>query len=70
MNKDIRFLKLYSKHEEGNIIDSIITYTKWEFLYENGVCIQYKKFIRINLWLIIINICWLTKSKINNEEIY
>jgi len=61
MEKRFRFLKLYSKHREGYEIDSIVTYNKIEYLAQYGRCIQYKIYLHINLWFLIIELNWLTK---------
>lgn len=63
MQKDIKFLRLYNKTREGFAIDSIIAYKKMEYLIQYGNCIQYKKYLHINLWFIIINLSWFTKIK-------
>lgn len=63
INKNFRCLKLYSKYKEGFIIDSVVTYDKREYLMQYGECIQYQKTLRINLWLVIIELDWLTKIK-------
>jgi len=63
MQKRFRFLKLWSKHKEGYIIDSIVTYYKAPYLMQGDDCIQYKKGLHINLWFLIIELDWLTKIK-------
>lgn len=59
--REIKLLKLYERHEEGYEIRAIISYCKMPYLMQYGECIQYKKYLYINLWFIIIRLNWLTK---------
>jgi len=63
MNKEIKFLKLYEKYEEGFEIRAIISYCKMPYLMQYSECIQHKIILHINLWFVIIRLNWLTKIK-------
>ena len=60
-----KFFKLYSKHKEGYIIDSIITFDKREILTRFGQCIQWDNRLRINLWIVEIEFGWVSKLTTN-----
>ena len=62
MNR-FKILKLFEIHEEGFERRAIISFCKRPYLMQFGECIQYEKFLSVNLWFIIIELYWLTKIK-------
>ena len=65
MTTRFKFLKLYSKHKEGYVIDSIITFYKIGVLTRFGQCIQWNNRLRINLWIVEIEFGWVSKLTTN-----
>ena len=66
MTTRFKFLKLYSKHKEGYVIDSIITFYKRGVLMKYGQVIQWNKWLKINLWIVEIEFGWVSKLTTKN----
>ncbi len=71
--KTIKFRKPFQKIKEGEEMCAIVAYAKMNHLgrtqrvdgfRDRKYVSQYKKYLRIDLWLFVIEIDWLTKDRI------
>jgi hypothetical protein len=54
------WMKLFSKIDEGMLIDSIIVYTKQPWVQESGRgVVQYHYYLWIDLWIVKLRLDWL-----------
>lgn len=61
--KYIKFVPLYQRVGEGEMCNAIICYNNYKWIFHTSGKIDYRNRLRINLWLIIINIEWTSSTR-------